>query len=289
MFITQITVIFEGPAADAGVSVADLNETLKRLQTAIRMMALHLAGMEMHGRPPEWLSQQTSLRLMTVFPGSFGASLALSPPPPDVRGAGVVNYGAKALDAILESDGSAVSLLPDEVARSINDIGRSLSSDVWRVTLSDPAGRRRVAINRTRHTSRRPRPKSPNPPMTAAMEALLYGRLLEINWQNGTAQLHRYGEPIVPLQFESGLNETMRQLATRYVAVRGEGRITTQDKWVDVAIREIVAEPSEIDAFYARSPRAFDPQQAAGFYQDDAADPVDITEFVKDIYEGRDL
>lgn len=288
MFITQITVIFEGPAADAGVSVADLNETLKRLQTAVRMMALHLAGMEMHGRPPEWLSQQTSLRLMTVFPGSFGASLALSPPPPDVRDAGVVNYGAKALDAILESDGSAGSLLPDEVARSINGIGRSLSSDVWQVTLADPAGRRQVVIDRAR---RQPRPaRVPhNPPMTAAMEALLYGRLLEINWQNGTAQLHRYGEPVVPLQFEPGLNETMRQLATRYVAVRGEGRITTQDEWIDVAIREIVAEPSEIDAFYARPPRAFDPQQAAGFYQDDADDPVEITEFVRGIYEGRDL
>lgn len=288
MFITQITVIFEGPAADAGVSVADLNETLKRLQTAVRMMALYLAGMEMHGRPPEWLHQQTSLRLMTVFPGSFGASLALSPPPPDVWGAGVVNYGAKALDAILESDGSAVSLLPDEVARSINGIGRSLSSDVWQVTLADPDGRRQVVIDRARRP-RRPARVPHNPPMTAAMEAMLYGRLLEINWQNGTAQLHRYGEPVVPLQFEPGLNETMRQLATRYVAVRGEGRITTQGEWVEVAIREIVAEPSEIDAFYARPPRAFDPQQAAGFYRDDADDPVDIAEFVRGIYEGRDL
>ena len=209
-------------------------------------------------------------------------------PPLDVPYGGE-NYGAQALDAILELDENAGRRLPPRVARSINDIGRSLSSDVWRVTLADPDSRRRVTINRTRHTSRRPRPKSPNPPMTAAMEALLYGRLLEVNWQNGTAQLHRYGESIVSLHFESGLNETMRQLATRYVAVRGEGRITTQDEWATVAIREIVAEPSEIDAFYARPPRAFDPQQAAGFYRDDADDPVDIAEFVRGIYEGRDL
>ena len=283
MFITQITVIFEGPAMDDGVSVADLNETLKRLQTAVRLMASHLAGVEPRGRPREWLRRQSSLRLMAVFPGSFRASLAL----PDVR-YGEENYGAQALDAILELDENAGRRLPPRVANSINDIGRSLSSDVWQVTLADPAGRRQVVIDRAR---RPPRPaRVPhNPPITAAMEALLYGRLLEVNWQNGTAQLHRYGESIVPLQFESGLNETMRQLATRYVAVRGEGRITTRDEWGTVAIREIVAEPSEIDAFYARPPRAFDPQQAAGFYRDDADDPVDIAEFVRGIYEGRDL
>ena len=284
MPITQVTVIFEGPAMDDGVSVADLNETLKRLQTAVRLMASHLAGVEPRGRPREWLRRQSSLRLMAVFPGSFRASLAL----PDVR-YGEENYGAQALDAILELDENAGRRLPPRVARSINDIGRSLSSDVWQVMLADPDGRRRVTINRTRHTSRRPRYKSPNPPITAAVEAMLYGRLLEVNWQNGTAQLHRYGEPVVPLQFESGLNETMRQLATRYVAVRGEGRITTQEEWATVAIREIVAEASEIDAFYARPPRAFDPQQAAGFYRDDADDPVDIAEFVRGIYEGRDL
>ena len=119
--------------------------------------------------------------------------------------------------------------------------------------------------------------------------ASLYGRLLEINWQNGTAQLHRYGEAVVPLRFASGLNETMRELATRYVAVRGEGHITAQDEWATVAVREIVAEPSEIDAFYARPARAFDPQQAAIFYEDDPDDPVDIDEFIRVIYEGRDV
>ena len=283
MPITQVTVIFEGPAMDAGVSVADLNETLKRLQTAVQRMASHLAGVGPRGRPPEWLRRQSSLRLMAVFPGSFRASLAL----PDVPYGGE-NYGAQALDAILELDENAGRRLPPRVANSINDIGRSLSSDVWWVTLADPAGRRQVVIDRARRP-RRPARVPHNPSMTEAMEAMLYGRLLEINWQNGTAQLHRYGEPVVPLQFEPGLNETMRQLATRYVAVRGEGRITTQDEWIDVAIREIVAEPSEIDAFYARPPRAFDPQQAAGFYRDDADEPVDISEFVRGIYEGRDL
>ena len=151
MFITQITVIFEGPAMDDGVSVADLNETLKRLQTAVRLMASHLAGVGPRGRPPEWLRRQSSLRLMAVFPGSFRASLAL----PDVPYGGE-NYGAQALDAILELDENAGRRLPPRVANSINDIGRSLSSDVWWVTLADPDGRRQVTLLNAypAHTSR---------------------------------------------------------------------------------------------------------------------------------------
>ena len=100
MPITEITVVFEGPAADAGVSVADLNEVLKRLQTAVRLTASHLAGVGMTGRPPEWLRGQIALRLQSVFPGSFGAVLAL--PEPDFSTAAGNGYGARALDAILD-------------------------------------------------------------------------------------------------------------------------------------------------------------------------------------------
>ena len=284
MPITQITVVFEGPAADAGVSVADLNETLKRLQTAVRLTASHLAGVGMTGRPPEWLRGQTALRLQSVFAGSFGAVLAL--PETDLPTA-AGSYGARALDAILDWDEDHSWLLPPRVDDSIGAIGRKLSPEVRLVRLGDPASGREVVIKRA---GRRRQPSHPTrPPVAVPAAALLYGRLLEINWRDGTAQLHRYGEAVVPLRFASGLNETMRELATRYVAVRGEGNITAQDEWATVAVREIVVEPSEIDAFYARPARAFDPQQAAGFYEDDPDDPVDIDEFIRVIYEGRDV
>ena len=284
MFTTEITVVFEGPAADAGVSVADLNEVLKRLQTAVRLMASHLAGVGMTGRPPEWLRGQIALRLQSVFPGSFGAVLAL--PEPDFPTA-AGGYGVRALDAILDWDENHSRLLPPQVVDSVNAIGRNLSPEVRQVRLGDRASGRQVVIKRTGRRRGPPHPVAP--PAAVPAEASLYGRLLEINWQDGTAQLHRYGEAVVPLRFEAGLNETMRELATRYVAVRGEGRITARDEWAIVAVREVVAEPSEIDAFYARPGRAFDPQQAVSFYRDDADDPVDIDEFIRIVHEGRDL
>ena len=284
MPITEITVVFEGPAADAGVSVADLNEVLKRLQTAVRLTASHLAGVGMTGRPPEWLRGQTALRLQSVFPGSFGAVLAL--PEPGFPAADN-RYGTRALDAILDWDENRNGLLPPQVVDSVNAIGRNLSPEVRQVRLGDRANGRQVVIKRA---GRRRGPSPPPvPPATTPAAASLYGRLLEINWQDGTAQLHRYGETVVPLRFEAGLNETMRELATRYVAVRGEGRITAGDEWAMVAVREVVAEPSEIDAFYARPGRAFDPQQAVSFYRDDPDDPVDIDEFIRIVQEGRDL
>ena len=40
----EINVVFEGPEMGEGVPIHDLNETLKRVQGAVRLMALHLAG-----------------------------------------------------------------------------------------------------------------------------------------------------------------------------------------------------------------------------------------------------
>ena len=120
------------------------------------------------------------------------------------------------------------------------------------------------------------------------MEILLYGRLLEIDWKNGTAQLHNYGERPVDLRFAASLNEAMRQLATRYVKVRGIGSFNDQDEWETVAVREIVAERSVIDDFYAREPKIFDPEKATSYYKDDDDDPIDIEAFIRVIREARD-
>ena len=88
------------------------------------------------------------------------------------------------------------------------------------------------------------------------MEILLYGRLLEIDWKNGTAQLHNYGEKPVDLRFPASLNEAMRELATRYVKVRGAEASNDQDERETVTVREIVAERSVIDDLYAREPKS---------------------------------
>ena len=120
-------------------------------------------------------------------------------------------------------------------------------------------------------------------------EVSLSGRLLEVNWNSRTAELHNYGESPIYLRFGIELSDLFREYATRYVTIRGIGRFNSNDQWQDVAVREIVAEQSVRDEFYAREPVIFDPDAAIGFYNHDDDDPVDIEEFIRVIYEARDL
>ncbi len=263
-----------------GVPVQDLNETLQHVQGAVRLMALHLAGVETRGRPPEWLRQQSSLWLRDVFPGSFGATLGLAPPSTQP---GDTDYGSEALDAILEWKGDGDGSLPADVIKRVKAIGLNLSPHVQQVRLGDPYSERQVVINRTQRERRPARRRS-----RAEIETLLFGRLLEVDWKNGTAQLHNYGERPVDLRFAASLSEAMRELATRYVKVRGTGIFNDQDEWETVAVREIVAERSVIDDFHTREPKIFDPEKAASYYQDDNDEPIDIEEFIRVIREARE-
>lgn len=280
---TQINIIFEGPDTRNGVSVNDLHEVLNGFQDAVRLMAAHLAGAKTRGRPPEWLRQQSALRLQAVFPGSFGATLAFSP---HYNPSAAANYGEQAMDSIFSWGADPNHDLPDDVVNRLNDIGSKLSPEIRMIRFGHSSSDRQFTIART---YRRQQPARPRRREIAETTALLYGRLLEVNWNAGTAQLHSYGAPIVALRFDANLNENMRQLATRFVKVTGRARIADGDAWVDVAVHTISAEWSEIDDFYARPPQIFDPSQATGFYRQDDDDPVDIKEFIHTMHKGRDL
>ena len=121
-----------------GVPVQDLNETLKHVQGAVRLMALHLAGVGTRGRPPEWLRQQSSLWLKDVSPGSFGATLGLAPP--SAR-PGDTDYGSEALDAILEWKGGGDGSLPMDVIERMQAIGAEFISSRTSGTFGRPAPR----------------------------------------------------------------------------------------------------------------------------------------------------
>ena len=60
-------------------------------------------------------------------------------------------------------------------------------------------------------------------------DALVMGRLMEVDWTKRTARLDRFRQKSVKLRFGKGLDETMRQFATRFVQVEGSGYLKAPD------------------------------------------------------------
>ena len=70
-----------------------------------------------------------------------------------------------------------------------------------------------------------------------------------VNWDKRTAQLHRYGDRHLPLQFDSDKDNDMRRLGNQYVEVRGEGRINRNDRWQWIRVEEITPTRSSSEPF----------------------------------------
>lgn len=123
---------------------------------------------------------------------------------------------------------------------------------------------------------------------TGTTEAFLHGWLKEVNWDKRTAQLHCPGKEYVLLRFQSELDREMLRFATRYVGVRGRGRLNKQDRWTSVRVESIHGdsrsyEPFDLDGFLdAPNPKIFDPETVVR-----ASEPFDVDEFLRGIYEAR--
>ena len=121
-------------------------------------------------------------------------------------------------------------------------------------------------------------------------KALLRGWLREVNWHSKSAQLHRFRDRYVRLRFDDSLADDMLRLETRYVEVRGRGRIDEHDRWGTVQVDEISGtgswgEPFDLEAFLNNpNPKIFDPEKMVT-----ASEPFDVDEFVRVIHEGRDV
>ena len=120
--------------------------------------------------------------------------------------------------------------------------------------------------------------------------ALVEGRLMEVNWAYGTAELHYIPQRVVPLRFDPALNDDMRRLATQYVQIRGRGRFNDNDEWDIIYVEQITctrswSEPFDLEAFRnAPNPKIFDPEKVVT-----VSEPFDVDEFIRVIHEGRDV
>ena len=120
--------------------------------------------------------------------------------------------------------------------------------------------------------------------------ALVEGRLMEVNWAYGTAELHYIPQRVVPLRFDPALNDDMRRLATQYVEIRGRGRFNDNDEWDIIYVEQITdtqswSEPFDLEAFRNDpNPKIFDPEKVVT-----VSEPFDVDEFIRAIQEGRDV
>ena len=281
----RLDVTFEGPrVGEDGVPLDDFRKTLEQVQRALRLMVGHLAGIDpARGRPPDLVREQSALRLLGTSPGSLVAALGLAPPGgTQIR---QEDHGREALRTILDSEGVDDPALPQPVRECFAAMGADLSPELVAVSLGGAEGVRGIRIER-RTRGRRRRPE------TEYEQALLYGLLMEVNWERRTAQLHEpYGDNdrYVQFGFEPALGGDMQRLATQYVKVRGRGQFGGDDRWSNVQAEEIEGvrsmwEPFDRDAFLNDpNPKIFRSEDVVG-----AVEPFDVDEFLRVIREGRD-
>ena len=119
--------------------------------------------------------------------------------------------------------------------------------------------------------------------------ALVEGRLMEVNWACGTAELHFIPQRVVPLRFDPVLNDDMRRLATQHVEIRGRGRFNDNDEWDVIYVEQITgtrscSEPFDLQAFHNNpSPKIFDPEKVVT-----VSEPFDVDEFIRIIRASHD-
>ena len=137
-------------------------------------------------------------------------------------------------------------------------------------------------------TEEKQKPDKTKPPVLDE-SALVEGRLMEVNWACGTAELHFNPQRVVPLRFDPVLNDDMRRLATQYVEIRGRGRFKDNDEWDIIYVEQITStrsssEPFDLEAFRNNpNPKIFDPEKVVT-----VSEPFDVDEFLRAIQEGRD-
>lgn len=276
--MNRLYLTFEGPhVGEDGLPVDAFAQTLTGMQDAMRLMVEQLGGRRPRpGQPPRWVREQSRLQLTAVRPGSLVAELAMPSPDGQLR---LEDHAFQAFTAICNWDGSQNSTLPTAVTDRLYDMASSLPEDVqlWLGTVETP------------HKTEVTRPRSAARSTVQSEDALLYGWLKEVNWHNGTAQLHDYRGSYVRLRFGGEYAQDMLRLATQFVEIRGRGRFSQSGDWTTVGVEEITAarslgEPFDMEQFLNDPyPKTFDSDNLVT-----TSEPFDVDEFVRNIHADRD-
>lgn len=272
-----LIVTLDGPRSADGVRADDFARVLTAVSRAMRIMVADLGGRPPRaGRWPNWVEEQSRLKLAPTRPGSFVAELTLDTSAESWHWGD--DYGERALAALSAWDGEEDSTLPPTVTECLYDAASHLSkgTDLW---LGDNSMSRRVLVT-----------PPPEPQALETLTARLHGWLKAVNWDRRTARLYDAGGRYVRLRFRQQHDEEMRYLARQYVEVEGQGEINRRDKWSVVRVEELretrpLSEPFDLDAMINEpNPKVFDPDNVVT-----ASEPFDVDEFLREIHDGRDV
>ncbi len=262
-----------------GGLVPEIVTALTGIQDAVRLMVQHLGDREKGlGRPPKWIRDQSTLRLVDIRSGSFIADLEVEAPSDGQSY--LEGLGNRAIEALKEWDGTQDSTLPKDVGDTLHSTAAKLSDGV-RLSFGSRDNPHRVEISRRPTAARK---------TSGVTETLLHGWLYEVNWDKRTAQLHDYSGEYVQLRFAEEFHEDMLRFATQRVEVRGRGRFNDNNRWTTVEVQELNlarswSDPFDVEAFLKNpKPKIFDPEKVIT-----TSEPFDVDEFIRGIREGRDV
>lgn len=228
---SSLIVTLDWPGTEeSGVLVEDFLPVLSGVTKAVRLMVGHLGGRPTsRGRTPDWVRDQSRLRLSSTGQGSFVAELILDPPLSQGKRQQLPNYGEEAISKLCSWDGHENSTLPPAVTRCLRDVASGLS-DGSRLWLGNDSEPRKVEVTCYEHGGSTPGQDE---------NVRLQGWLKEVNWAMGTAQLHSYAGGHVRLQFDRSLAEDMLRLATQHVEVTGTGQFSSRGDHKKVTVETL--------------------------------------------------
>ena len=123
------------------------------------------------------------------------------------------------------------------------------------------------------------------PQLGESEPALMYGRLVDVDPEAGTAVLSVLQDCRVPLRLSSARVEAALNLKQKFVKVTGQGWLDENDQWIAVDVDEICPPepPRSIDEILSDpNPKIFDPDKVVR-----ASEPFDVDEFIRYIHEAR--
>ena len=95
-------------------------------------------------------------------------------------------------------------------------------------------------------------------------QALIHGRLEDVDAKRGTATLSAYVDSRIPLRFDASLEGAMLKLERKFVKVEGHGWFDDDDRWIAVVVEEIAPPPPPRTAeeiLNDPNPKVFDPDK----------------------------